>query len=56
MILRQVLSDRLAVAVDQQKAVTVLVNLRVIARTDPRSVLNFFARVRIEAARAQRFP
>ena len=47
MIFGQVFRDRLPFAVHKQQAVTVFVNLHIIAGTDPGAVLNLFDRVRI---------
>ena len=56
MIFRQVLGDRLPLAVYEQKAVTVFVNFHVIARADPRPVQELFSWVRIEPTGAQWAP
>src|SRR5215471_8860201 len=53
---RQILRNRPAFAVYEQQAMAVLVDLHVIACTDPGAVLGLFGRVRIETAWAERPP
>src|SRR5262249_61772934 len=54
-VLGKVLGNREPFFVHKQEAVAILVDLHVVARTDPSTVLDLFGLVRIKAARAQRF-
>src|SRR5262252_4374013 len=51
-VLGQVLGDRESLFVHKQEAVAILVDLHIVARTDPGTVLDLFGFVGIKAARA----